>query len=144
MLKTSNAGEVKVFSIDNVCFKINIGLNLVLQNVKHAPDIPLILIYVGQLDDDSYHNDLFNGQWNLTKGSLILARGRKHSNLYVTQGSILGDSINLVGSAALSELWHKNLSQVCERGITYLAKKNFLASKKQAKVKRCVDCLAWK
>ena len=46
---------------------------------------------VGQLDDDSYHNDLFNGQWKLTKGSLILDRGRKHSNFYVTQGSILGD-----------------------------------------------------
>ena len=54
------------------------------------------------------------------------------------------DSINLVGSAALSELWHKNLSQVCERGITYLAKKNFLAGMKQTKVKRCVNCLARK
>ena len=56
-----------------------------------APEIPLNLISVGQLDDDGYHNDLCNGQWKLTKGSLILARGKKHSNLYVTQGSILGD-----------------------------------------------------
>ena len=63
-----NAGEVKVFGIDTVCLKINTGSTLVHQNVKHSPDISLNLIFVGQLDDDSYHNDLFNGQWKLTKG----------------------------------------------------------------------------
>ena len=140
VLKMSNAREVKVFVIGYVCFKINTGSTLVLQNVKHAPAIPLNFIYVGQLDDNSYHNDLFNCQWKLTKGSLILAQGRKHSNLYVTQGSLLGDSINLVESEALSELWHKRLSHMSESVNTYLAKKNFLAGMKQAKVKRCVHC----
>lgn len=139
-----NAGEVKVFGVDTVCLKTNIGSTFVLQNVKHAPDIPINLISVGQLDADDYHNDLCNGQWKLTKGSLILARGRKHSNLYVTQGSILGDSINLVESETLSELWHKRLSHMSERGITCLAKKNLLAGMKQAKVKKCVPCLAGK
>ena len=90
----SNAREVNMFVIGTVCLKINTNSMLFLQNVKHAPDIPLNLIFVGQLDDDGYYNDLCNGQWELTKGLLILARGRKHSNLYVTQGSILGDSIN--------------------------------------------------
>ena len=117
---------------------------MVLHNVKHATDIPLNLISVGQLDDDSYHNDLFNGKWKLTKGSLILARGRKHSNLYVTQGSILGNYINLVESETLSELWHRRLSHMSERGITCLDKKNLLAGMKQTKVKRYVHCLAGK
>ena len=58
----------------------------------------------------------------------------------MTQGSILGDSINLVESETLSELWHKSLSYMSERGITYLAKKNLLAGMKQAKVKICVHC----
>ena len=102
------------------------------------------LISVGQLDDDGYHNDLCNGQWKLTRGSLILARGRKHSNLYVTQGSILGDSINLVESETLSELWHKRLSHMGESAITCLAKKNLLAGMKQTKVKIYVHCLARK
>lgn len=91
-----NAGEVNVFGVGIICLKTNTGSTLVLQNVKHAPDHPLNLISVGQLNDDGYHNDLRNGQWKLTKCSLILALGRKYSNLYVTQGSILGDSINLV------------------------------------------------
>ena len=92
----SNAREVNVFVIGSACLKINTNSTLFLQNVKHAPDIPLNLISVRQLDDDGYHNDLCNVKWNLTKGSLILARGRKHSNLYMTQGSILGDSFYLV------------------------------------------------
>ena len=117
---------------------------MVLQNAKHGPDIPLIFISVGQLDDDGYHNDLCNGQWKLAKGSLILARERKHLNLYVTQGSIHGDSINLVESEALSELWHKRLSHMSDRGITYLAKKNLLVGMKQTKVKICVHCLTGK
>ena len=62
----------------------------------------------------------------------------------MTQGSILGDSINLVESETLSELWHKRLSHMSERGITCLAKKNLLDGMKQTKVKRCVHCVAEK
>ena len=90
-----------MFGVGTVCLKTNTSSTLVLQNVKHAPHISINLISLGQLDDDGYHNDLCNSKWKLTKGSLILARGRKHSNLYVTQGSILGDSINLVESETL-------------------------------------------
>ena len=68
-----NAGEVNVFGVGIICLKTNTGSTLVLQNVKHAPDIPLNSISVRQLDDDGYHNDLFNCQWKITKGSLILA-----------------------------------------------------------------------
>ena len=53
----------------------------------------------------------------------------------MTKGLIHGHSINLVESEALSELWHKRLSHMSDRGITYLAKKNLLAVMKQAKVK---------
>lgn len=86
-----NDGKVKVFGFGAVCLKTNIGTMLVLQNVKHAPYIPLNLISVGQLNDDDYHNDLFNGQWKLTQGALVVARGREYSNLYVTQGFVLND-----------------------------------------------------
>ena len=47
-------------------------------------------------------------------------------------------------SETLSELWHKRLNHMSERGITCLAKKNLFACMKQAKVKRCVHCLAGK
>ena len=75
-----NAGEVKVFGVGTICLKTNTSSMLVLENIKHAPDIPLNSISVRQLDDDGYHNDLCNDQWKITKGSLFLARGKKHSN----------------------------------------------------------------
>ena len=50
-----------MFGIGIVCLKTNTGSTLVLQNVKHAPDIPINLISIGQLNDDGYHNDLCNG-----------------------------------------------------------------------------------
>ena len=53
-----NSGEVKVFGVGTICLKTNTCSTLVSQNVKHAPDIPINLISVGQLDDDGYHNDL--------------------------------------------------------------------------------------
>jgi len=62
VLNIGNAGEVKVFGVGTVCLKTITGSTLVLPNVKHAPDIPLNLISVGQLDDDGYHNDLCNDQ----------------------------------------------------------------------------------
>lgn len=102
VLKMGNASEVKVFGVGTVCLKTNNGSTLVLKDVKHAPDFPFNLISAGRLDDEGYHNTLFNGQWKLTKGSLVVARGVKSGQLYVTQGSILNDSINLVESDTLS------------------------------------------
>ena len=62
----------------------------------------------------------------------------------MTKGLIHGHSINLVESEALSEMWHKRLSHMNERGITCLAKKNLVAGIKQTKVKKCVYCLTGK
>ena len=42
-----NAGEVKVFGVDTVCLKTNTSSMLVLENIKHAPDILINLISVG-------------------------------------------------------------------------------------------------
>ena len=60
----------------------------------------------------------------------------------MTQGLILGDSINLVESETLSELWNKRLSHMSERGITCLAKKNLFAGMKQTKVKKMCSLLS--
>ena len=54
--------EIKVFGVGTVCLNTNTGSTFVLQNVKHAPDVPLNLIVVGKLDDDGYHNDSCNVQ----------------------------------------------------------------------------------
>ena len=51
-LKMGNNHEVEVISIWKVCLECNNGSKLVLNNVKHAPDVRLNLISVGYLDDE--------------------------------------------------------------------------------------------
>ena len=73
MLKMGNNDEVKVLDIGTIFLKSNNGSKLVLNNVKHAPDVRLNLIFVGSLDDEGYVNILGAGQWKLTRGSMIVA-----------------------------------------------------------------------
>ena len=143
-LKMGNNHEVEVIGIGTVCLESNNGSKLVLNNVKHAPDVRLNLISVGYLDDEGYVNTLGVGQWKLTRGLMVVARGDKLSNLYVFQGSMSRDSVNLVENDTSSELWHRRLSHMSEKGIDSLAKKNLLSGVKQAKLKKCVHCLAGK
>ena len=56
-----------------------------------------------------------------------MARGDKLSNLYVFQGSTSRGLINLVENDTSSELWHRRLSHMSEKGIDSLAKKNLLS-----------------
>ncbi|KAM3232525.1 hypothetical protein P3L10_017884 [Capsicum annuum] len=141
MLKMGNNDEVKVLGIGMICLKSNSGSKLVLNNIKHAPDVCLNLISVGSLDDEGYVNTLGAGQWKLTRGSMIVARGDMLSNLYVFQGST---SRGLVENDTSSKLWHRRLSHMSEKGIDSLTKKNLLSGVKQAKLKKCVHCLAGK
>lgn len=89
MLKMGNDNEVEVLGIGTVCLESSNGSRLVLNNVKHAPDVRLNLITVGYLDDEGYVNTLGASQWKLTKGSMIVARGDKLSNLYVFRAPFL-------------------------------------------------------
>jgi hypothetical protein len=55
-----------------------------LQNVRHVPGLKKKLISVRQLDD-SGHSILFSGgMWKVSKGAMVLARGKKTGTLYIT------------------------------------------------------------
>ncbi|KAF3673857.1 putative endochitinase-like [Capsicum annuum] len=75
---------------------------------------------------------------------MIVARGDKLSNLYVFHGFTSRESVNLVENDTSSELWHRKMSHMSEKGIDGLAKKKLLYEVKQAKLKKCVYCLAGK
>lgn len=52
----------KVDGIGTINLKTSIGSKLVLNNVKHAPDVHLNLISVGVLDDEGYASTNEGGQ----------------------------------------------------------------------------------
>ena len=85
-----------LFGVDFVHLEIENDTRLVLKNVKHVPNICLSLIPAGKLDDESFCNTFHNGQWKLTKGSLVVARGKKDSTLYFMHANLSKDIMNAV------------------------------------------------
>uniref|UniRef100_A0A2N9FE34 Reverse transcriptase Ty1/copia-type domain-containing protein n=1 Tax=Fagus sylvatica TaxID=28930 RepID=A0A2N9FE34_FAGSY len=49
---------------------------LMLKNVRHVPDLCFNLISTPVMDRAGYCNHLGNGRWKLTKGPMVVARGR--------------------------------------------------------------------
>ena len=58
------------------------GTRLVLKSVRHVEALCLNIISVGLLDGDDYLSSFGKGQYKLTKGNMIVARGKMVSVLY--------------------------------------------------------------
>lgn len=54
-----------------------------------------------------------------------------------------GGSVNLINDTS-SELWHRRLGHMSVKWINWLAKKNVVPGTKEAKLDKCVHCLAVK
>jgi hypothetical protein len=99
---------------------------------------------IGKLYDEGYHNYLEGGQWKLSKGSLILARGKKINTLYKTDGRLVkGDAIVVENENSI-ELWNKRLGHMSEKGLQILAKEQLLPNNKGTSLTPCTHCLVGK
>ncbi|KAK8589773.1 hypothetical protein V6N12_024164 [Hibiscus sabdariffa] len=54
------------------------------------------VLKMGKLDGEGFCNTFSDGQWKLTKGSLVVARGKKSSNLYLIQASTSREVVNVI------------------------------------------------
>ncbi|KAJ0085245.1 hypothetical protein Patl1_07552 [Pistacia atlantica] len=84
-VKMGNDGLAKVIGIGDMCLEMDDGSSLLLRDVKHILDIHLNLISIGRLDDKGYCNTFSDGQWKLTRGAIVVARGKKLSTLHILQ-----------------------------------------------------------
>ena len=64
----------KVNGVGDVCLQTNMGMQLLLRGVKHAPLVRFNLISVQVLDDVGYDNHFGSKKWKLTKGNLVVAK----------------------------------------------------------------------
>ncbi|KAK9005132.1 hypothetical protein V6N11_042578 [Hibiscus sabdariffa] len=95
VLKIGNDGLISVTGMGDVSLVSNNGIRLTLKDVRHAPDIRLNLISTRKLDDEGFCNTFSDGKWKLTKGSLVVARGKNSSNLYLMQASTSRNTVNV-------------------------------------------------
>ncbi|CAL1392755.1 unnamed protein product [Linum trigynum] len=120
------------------------GTKLLLKGVRHVPEMRLNLISVDKLDEEGYCSTFHNGQWKLTRGSLVLAKGKKLSKLYVTEAKISPEIVNSAENGDTIELWHKRLGHMSEKSMAKLAQKKVIVGLDHVHLKKCVDCLAGK
>ena len=90
-----NSGVSKIVGIGDVFLETSIRNKLVLKDVRHVPDIRLNLISIGRLDDEGFTNSFGESKWKLTKGSLVVARGKKQNTLYVMEAKLHKGEINV-------------------------------------------------
>ncbi|CAD6247121.1 unnamed protein product [Miscanthus lutarioriparius] len=109
-----------------VCIETSIGNKLTLKNVRHVPAIRLNLVLMGKLDDIGLGSYFGEEKWELTNGSLILARGAKKACIYVTKTKLCKSDVNIAERDSSIELCHKRLGHMSEKGLHSLVHKNFL------------------
>ena len=100
----SNEAKCEIIGMRDVELETSIACKLVLKDVKHVLEMRFSLISVGKLDDEGYHSHLGKGKWKLTKGSLLLARGKKNNTLYKTEARLVKGEVNIVENEASTEL----------------------------------------
>ena len=70
------------------------GIVRTLSNVRHVPDLRKNLISLGTLDSNGYKFSVEGGVLRVSKGSLIVMKGKKVNTLYILQGStVTGDVV---------------------------------------------------
>lgn len=84
----------EVVDVGDVCLDTKNGLRLTLKDVRYVLDMRMNLISTRKLDDEGYCNTFFKGHLKLTKGSLLVVKG-KNSKLYMMQAKFSHDVVNL-------------------------------------------------
>ena len=122
VVKMGNYGTVDIMGISDIHLKTNLGCKLVLKDVRHVVDLRLNLISVGRLDDEDYESRFHKGQWKLSKGSLVIANGKKCHTLYRLQAKAYGEQLNATEKDFSMELWHRRLGHMSKKGLQALSK----------------------
>uniref|UniRef100_A0A2N9H7K1 Retrovirus-related Pol polyprotein from transposon TNT 1-94 n=1 Tax=Fagus sylvatica TaxID=28930 RepID=A0A2N9H7K1_FAGSY len=93
-----------------------------LQKVRHVPELKRNLISVGQLDTEGHAILFVGGTWKITKGAMVVARGKKTGTLYMTTSP--RDTIAVAEAGADTNLWHRRLGHMSEKGMKVLLSKD--------------------
>ena len=87
------------------------------------PDLKNNLISLGTLDSNGYKFSAEGGVLRVSKGSLVVKKGKKVNTFYILQGStVTGDaavSMSEDPDLDTTRLWHMQLGHMSERDYMY-------------------------
>ena len=138
-----------ITGIGDVVLTTSLGAKWTLKNVRYIPTLKRMLISVGQLDDEGSRVEFGNQQWKVSKGSMVVARGKKRGSLYMVEVS--ADEINTADGASstveetkTSTLWHRRLGHMSEKGMKMLAADGRISKLKSVTTEFCESCVLGK
>ena len=125
----------------DVDIKTSSGTSWTLHNVRHIPALKRNLISIGQLDDEGHHTTFGDGAWTVTKGNLVVARGKKQGSLYM---AVEEDIVAVAEAINSSSLWHQRLGHMSHKGMKLMVKAGKLSNLKHVDVGACEHCILGK
>ena len=140
-----NDATCSVIGISAVKIKIFDGVVRVFEDVRHILNLRKNLIYLGVLDDLGYSYSTKGGVMKITKGTLLVMKGRKVNQLYrMIENTVVGGAAVITPTKSSTDdtkLWHMRLGHIGERGMLELHKKNLLKGVKTCKLDFCKYCV---
>ncbi|KZV52469.1 hypothetical protein F511_20702 [Dorcoceras hygrometricum] len=110
-----------------------------IEKVGHVPRLTRNLLSVGQLDDKGRNVTFGDGSWKVSKGAMIVARGKKTGTLYMI--SSCRETLAALDAGANSSLWHCRLGHMSEKGMKILMSNGKLPELKSVEHKLCESCI---
>ena len=108
-LQIIGKGDVRVQAPNDTVIK--------LRDVRHISELKRNLISIGQLDDEGFVMTFGCSSWKLTKGAMVIARGKKEGTLYITSNIQNEDAL---AGAIDADLWRCRLDHKDKNGMKSL------------------------
>src|ERR1044072_9168661 len=138
-----NNAPCKVAGVGTIRIKMFDGIVRTLTDVRHVPELKKNLISLGTLDSKGYSFRGEGGAIRISKGALVVMKGKRENSLYVLQGSTITGTV-AVSSAVdsdVTKLWHLRMGHVSERGLVELSKQGLLCGQQVGKLDFCEHCV---
>ena len=114
----------------------------------YVPGLRKNMISVGTLDKQGYNFSGKERQITVSKGALVVMKGKLQHEIYVMldhsfQGTV-SVSHSLEQHVDNTELWHRRLGHMSERGLAVLSKQGLLGEAVIGKLNFCESCVVGK
>ena len=126
VVKMGNKSISQIVGICDIYIETSMRCTLTLKYVQHIPNLCLNLIYVHILDNDGYNHSISNASWKISKGSLVVTRGKLCFSLYKTHVKVFGGQLNAIDDDTSPDLSHRRLEHMSEKGLQILAKQSLI------------------
>lgn len=120
-----------IVAIGKIRMKLQNGNILVLNGVRHVPDLKRNLVSSSMLDKEGFVTSFGENSWKVTKGYLILARGKMVGTLYLLTNASHICTLDSFSTKLDVEKWHHRLGHMSEKGMKILHSQKLLPKLKE-------------